>query len=186
MKLIIRICLLILPGLGFAQEDKFFTFPKHLQNTCIAKLKAGDSLTYYQCYVTEAVQELTAPDGSKITGKPQRYTVTEKFKVYNLTGSYKMKYYTSSLTDYPNKKFAYLKLKEKDYWAFKLVKDTLIGEHDVVMFGAMEDKTHDTTEYDFKVTSATPNELIIMGRKVMKQLVVTGNYILRKNLDVLK
>ncbi len=157
-----------------------------LRGTCVAKLKAGDSLTFYQCHVLEATQELTTADGMKIKGKSKKYTVTEKYVVINKTGSYKMKYFTSNFTDCPNGKFGYLKVREKDYWNFKLTKDTLINEHDVMTFGAIEVKAHDTTEYDFRVTSANPNALIITGNKIMRHLVINGDHLLRKNLDAFK
>lgn len=161
-------------------------FPSHFIKTSIAELKTNDSLIYFQCYVAEATQELTTASGEKITGKPQLYTITEKYVVHNMNGQFHLKYFTSSLTEYPNKKFAYLKLVEKKYWNFKFVKDTVLSEHDAFVFAAIENKSHDTNEYDFKVNKQTPNEIIINGKKVMKQLVVEGNYIIRKNLDVLK
>jgi len=162
-----------------------FLFPEHFRNATIAKLKPGDSLTFYQCHVTEASQYLVTASGEKIEGKAQKYTVTEKYVVINKLGSYRMKYYTSSLSDFPNKKFAYLKLKEKDYWNFKLFKDTLISDHDVLMFAAIELKSHDTIEYDFRITKYNTNQIIINGRKVMRHLVVDGNYTLKKNLESL-
>jgi hypothetical protein len=179
--------LFLIPGVNsFAQENQPVTFPKHLQATEIADLKANDSLIYFQCYVAEATQELTLASGEKMKGNSQKYTVTEKFVVIRDKDNYRLKYFTSSLTDYPNKKFAYLKMLEKKYWNFRLVKDTVINEHDVLMFAAMERKAHDTTEYEFKVTSQNNNELIINGRKVSKQLLVEGDYKLRRNLEVLQ
>ncbi|MGZ3884520.1 MAG: hypothetical protein ACXVPD_09980, partial [Bacteroidia bacterium] len=162
------------------------TFPAHLENTSMAQLKWNDSLVYYQCHVEEAQQFLVTASGEKLAGKVQKYTITEKFVVIAVNGSYRLKYFTSSLSDFPNKKFAYLKLLEKPYWNFKLEKDTVLSEHDVQIFSAMEDKSHDTTEYDFKVNKQNTNEIIIMGVKVMRQLVVQGGYLLKKNLEALR
>ena len=169
-----------------AQENKTVSFPEHLKKTSIAGLKENDSLIYFQCYVDEATQELTTAKGEKITGKPQKYTITEKYVLFNSKGKVNLKYYTSDLTAYPNKKFAYLKLVEKKYWNFKLVKDTSLSEHDVLIFAAIENKAHDTNEYDFTVNKQNTNEIIINGKKVMKQLIVEGNYIIRRNLELLK
>lgn len=161
------------------------SFPQHLKNTSMAQLKWNDSLVYYQCHVEEAQQTLVTASGEKISGKMQKYTITDKFVVYHSKGQYRMKYFSSTLSDFPNKKFAYLKLVEKPYWNFQLVKDTLLAEHDVLIFGAMENKSHDTTEYEFKINKQNTNEIIIMGAKVMRQLLVQGEYLLKKNLQVL-
>lgn len=170
----------------FSQEINPILFPQHLSDTYIAKLKTNDSLIYYQCHVAEAAQELTTSTGEKIKSKPQKFTITEKYTIIKSNRGYRLKYSRSSICDYPNKKFAYLKLKEKKYWEFTPVKDTLINEHDVLIFAAFEKKSHDTTEYDFKVTKYSSNQLIIIGRKIMRQLIVDGDYLLNKNLTALK
>jgi hypothetical protein len=168
---------------GFTQS---IHFPDHLRHTSIAAIKGYDSLIYYQCHVEEATQMLVTKSGEQISGKPQKYTITEKFVVTYNNGQYRLKYFTSSLSDYPNKKFAYLKLVEKPYWNFKQVKDTVLSEHDVLMFAAIEHKSHDSIEYDFTINKLNTNEIIIMGAKVMSQLVVEGNHLLKKNLEILK
>lgn len=183
MRLILS-AILLFPLFLFSQESAF-TVPEHLRGTCIAGLKNGDSLTYFQCHVTEASQQLVTTNGETIQGKIQKYTITEKFVIIRKNDKYKLRYFSSSLNEYPNKKFAYLKLKEKSYWNFKLEKESVLNEHDVLMFAAIENKSHDTNEYDFKINKYNTNELIINGRKVMKQLVVEGNYLLKKNLEVL-
>ena len=170
----------------FCGKSQTLNFPEHLKKTNIAALKSNDSLTYYQCHVEEATQQLTTATGEKISGKVQKYTITDKYIVVNKNNQYYLRYFSSSLVEYPNKKFAYLKLVEKPYWNFKLVKDTIINERDVLVIAALENKTHETTEYDFKINHQNTNELIIMGGKVMSQLVVEGGHILKKNLQVLK
>lgn len=169
--------------LGFSQS---IVFPEHLKKTNIASLKSNDSIIYYQCHVEEATQQLVTASGEKISGKAQKYTITEKYSIVNKNNQYHLKYYSSSLVDYPNKKWAYLKLVEKPYWNFKLEKDSVLNEHDVMIIAALENKTHETTEYDFKINHQNTNQIIIMGGKVMSQLVVEGGYLLKKNLEVLK
>ena len=169
-----------------AQENKIISFPQHLIKTSAAELKENDSLIYFQCHVTEATQQLVTTTGEKITGKVQKYSITSKFVLFNDKGIYKLKYFSSSIIDFPNAKFPYLKLMEKKYWNFKLEKDTVLPEHDVLVFAAIENKSHDTNEYDFKINKQNTNEIIINGKKVMKQLIVEGNYIIKKNLEVLK
>jgi hypothetical protein len=177
--------LLIIGAIGLLSFTTI-SFPEHLKKTNIALLKENDSLVYYQCHVEEAVQELTTASGEKIKGKSQKYTITDKFVIKLKREQYRVKYYSSSLVEYPNKKFAYLKLVEKDYWHFKLEKDSVLSERDVLIVAALENKSHETTEYDFKVNHQNPNEIIIMGTKVMSQLIVEGKYLLKKNLEVLK
>ncbi len=168
---------------GYSQK---IVFPDNLKKTNIACLKTNDSLTYYQCHVEEAMQQLVTASGQKISGKVQKYTITDKYIVINKNDQYRLRYYSSSMVEYPNKKFAYLKLVEKPYWNFKLEKDTLISKHDVLTIAALETKSHETTEYEFKVNHQNKNEIIIMGGKVMSQLIIEGDYLLKKNFDALK
>src|SRR3989344_5074373 len=114
-------------------SDSFF--PKYLQNTQVAKLKEVDSLVYYQCH-SEAVKEqkVTTTDGKviELKGKNQFITITEKFKLFKNGEVYRLQHYNSPTTYYPNKKYAYLKLTEKDYWGFSKDMDTILPKEDVV------------------------------------------------------
>lgn len=169
----------------FAQENSVIKFPEAYAKTAMAELKSGDSLLFYQCHVEEAVTEITKANGEKIKGESKKISITEKFVVYNVNGTYQMKYFTSTLSNLPNRKFTYLKVKEKEYWNFKLEKNTTINEHDALVFCAIEYKSHATTEYDFVVDKYNTNALIIRNKKIMKHLVVDGNHLLSKNLNAL-
>jgi hypothetical protein len=161
-------------------------FPEHLSKTSAANLLSGDSLIYYQCHVDQASQQIVKENGEIITGGKKPISVTEKFILINESGKYRLKYFTSTYTNLPNRKFAYLKLsKEKSYWDFRKVKDVYLNEHDVLMFGAIEQKSHEAIEYDFPVTKYNTNALIIKNKKIMKHVVVEGNYLLKKNLEML-
>jgi hypothetical protein len=164
-------------------QESTITFPPHLLKTEIVNLKNGDSLTYYQCHVDHAAQQLVKENGEVISGKIKQISITEKFILKNENGKYRVKYFTSTYSNMPNRKFAYLKLVEKKYWDFKLVKDAYLNEHDVLMFAAIENKSHETTEYDFPINKYNTNALIITNKKVMKHVVVEGNYLLKKNLE---
>lgn len=169
-----------------AQENKPFIFPEHFSKTTIAGLKNSDSLLFYQCHVAEASTELTTKGGEKIKGTVKKISITEKFVVINNNGNYKLRYYTSTFSDFPNRKFSYLKIKEKDYWNFKPEKEVTLNEHDVLMFAAIENKAHDTNEFDFVVDKYNSNALIIRNKKTMRHLIIDGNYLLKKNLEVFK
>lgn len=171
--------------LNFAQSNSSVKFPDSYLKTAIAELKDGDSLLFYQCHVEEAVTEITKADGEKIKGESKKISITEKFVVYLHSGNFEMKYFTSTLTNLPNRKFTYLKVREKDYWNFKLEKNTALNEHDVLVFAAIEYKSHATTEYDFVVDKYNTNALIIRNKKIMKHLVVEGNHLIGKNLNAL-
>lgn len=168
-----------------AQETVNLKFPEAYAKTALAELKSGDSLLFYQCHVEEAITEITKSNGEKIKGESKKISITEKFVVYNMNGTYQMKYYTSTLSNLPNRKFTYLKVKEKEYWNFKLEKSSILNEHDVLVFSAIEYKSHATTEYDFVVDKYNTNALIIRNKKIMKHLVVDGNHLLSKNLNAL-
>lgn len=186
MRAVIFFLSLIFFANGFsAQESVAIKLPEAYAKTAMAELKSGDSLLFYQCHVEEAITEITKANGEKIKGESKKISITEKFVVYNMNGTYQLKYYTSTLSNLPNRKFTYLKVKEKEYWNFKLEKNATLNEHDVLVFCAIEYKSHATTEYDFVVDKYNTNALIIRNKKVMKHLVVDGNHLLSKNLNVL-
>lgn len=164
-------------------QENVIPFPNHLLKTQVVNLGKGDSLTYYQCHVDNASQQLVKENGEVISGKTKQISITEKFVLINENGKYRLKYFTSTYSNMPNRKFAYLKLVEKKYWDFKLAKDTYINEHDVLMFAAIENKSHEAIEYDFPINKYNTNALIITNKKVMKHVIVEGNYLLKKNLE---
>jgi len=172
--------------LSVGQENNPIVFPEHFSKTIIAGLKNNDSLFFYQCHAEEASTELTTSTGEKIKGNIKRISITDKFIIINQNGKYKLRYYSSTFSDFPNRKFTYLKVKEKDYWNFKIEKEALLNEHDVLMFAAIEKKAHDTNEFDLVVDKYNSNALIIRNKKTMKHLIIEGNYLLKKNLEVLK
>jgi hypothetical protein len=180
--------LIVLFGLGFIPADNNPFFPDHLSHTEIAKLREIDSLIYYQCRAIKVEkQSLTSADGQQIElgAKDEYITLTEKFTLYKNKDEYRMKYYTSSETVYPNKKYAYLKLVEKKYWNFELKKDVLLTKQDVLLLAAYETKLREVTEYDFTVKKNNSPQLIINGKKISAQYVVGGSYLLKNTLKPL-
>ena len=97
---------------SFAQNDSL-VIPS---SSILKNLKDGDSLIYYQCHVEEATQQLSTASGQTLTGKAQKYSITEKYVIKKNESNYSVNYYTSSLTVFPNKKFSGLKIREKSYW----------------------------------------------------------------------
>lgn len=170
--------------LGVSQQP--FHFPDKFSKTAIAGLKNNDSLLFYQCHVDEAKTEIKTTSGEIIKGESKKITITEKYIIYLKDGIYSAKYFTSTLTSLPNRKFSYLKVKEKDYWNFKLEKSSAINEHDVLTFAAIELTAHDTNEFDFVIDKYNTNALIIRNKKTMRHLVVEGNHTLRTNLEMLR
>lgn len=158
-------------------------FPEHLQKTQIARLQNGDSLIYYQCHVDEASQVLTTTSGQKISSKKRRLTITEKFVIQRTDSVYSCRYYTSPVTNYPNKKFPYLSLKEVSNWNFELQKDKRLSMQEVMLAAAMETKTHAIIHYDLNINKSCPNEIIICYKKDREQLIVEGDYLLSKILN---
>ena len=147
-------------------------------------LKLGDSLTFYQCHVEEGVQQLSTASGQTVTGKTQKYTITEKYVLVKLESGYNVNYYTSSLNVFPNKKFSGLKIRERSYWAFAKEKSTTLNELDLKVFLSLEKKGREAIEYDFAITRYTTNQIIIKQGKEFKQLVIDGNYIISRLLKL--
>lgn len=164
-------------------QESTVSFPNHLLKTEIVNLRKGDSLTYYQCHVDNAAQQLVKENGEVISGKTKQISITEKFVLINENGKYRLKYFTSTYSNMPNRKFAYLKLVEKKYWDFKKEKDIYLSERDVLMFAAIENKSHEAIEYDFPINKYNTNALIITNKKIMRHVIVEGDYLLKKNLE---
>ena len=165
------------------------TFPVHLQKTTIAKLKEKDSLCYYQCYCALGGNPPTFLPKDSVKTKALKkglLTVTEKFSLTKNGDQYRMRYYSSALYDYPNKKYAYLKLSEKAYWNFILVKDTLLSEISVQKLAALELKLRPLTEYNFRVEADNYPQLIMNGKKISEQRMVEGDYLIRRELSEFK
>lgn len=146
----------------------------------LSGLKPGDSITYYQCHVEEAVQQMATASGQTLTSKPQKFTITEKFVITRAEAGYQVNYYTSSLNVFPNKKFSGLKIRERPYWAFKKERSFQLDDQDLKVLLALEKKGREAIEYDFAVTRYTTNQLIIKQRKNFKQLVIEGDYVLSR------
>jgi hypothetical protein len=180
MKHVLLILNLLLAYVASAQDAGF---PKHLQKTQIAALKSGDSLVYYQCHVDEASQEIVTSTGQKITAKKKRLTITEKFVIHKVDSVYNCKYFTSSVTNYPNKKFPYLTLTEVQNWDFELKKNKPLTTQEVLVVAALETKTHSIVHYELNINKTCPNEIIICSKKDKEQFMVEGNYLLSKLLN---
>lgn len=168
------ICLITLCGHAFSQTSEIHA------KTMLARLKAGDSLTYYQCHVEEAVQQMTTASGQTLTGKSQKYSITEKYVLYKTEAGYSVNYYSSSLNVFPNRKFSGLKIRERSYWNFKKEKSFDLNEQDVKILLALENKGREAMEYDYAINKYNTNQLIIKQKKDFKQLVIEGDYFVSK------
>lgn len=157
-------------------------FPPHFSKTEIAKLKQGDSLTYYQCHVDTAFTEMTLSNGQNVKTKKKRITLTEKYVVLLKDSIYTVKYYIAGFSSYPNKKFPYLTLTETDTWDFNHKKTTNLNMQEVLLFAALETKTHNIVHMELNINKTCPNEVIIKGKNVNEQFIVEGNYLLSKSL----
>jgi hypothetical protein len=182
MKYILSILTFIVCPALFSQTA---TFPEHLKKTNIAKLQSGDSLTYYQCHVDSASQEITTSNGRKINIKKKRITLTEKFVIHKKDSIYICKYSNSSITNYPNKKFPYLTLTEVKNWEFEVKQIKQLSLQETQMIAALETKTHSIIHFELNINKTCPNELIIIGKNINEQFIIEGNYLLSKSLGCL-
>lgn len=157
-------------------------FPVHLQKTTITKLQSNDSVVYYQCRVDEAAQQITTTGGQIIKNKKTKITITEKFVIHRKDSIYTCRYFVSSLTNYPNKKFPYLTLKETNTWNFEFKKEKQLNTEELQLLAALESKSHAITHYELNVNITCPNEIIIKYQKYCEQLLVEGDYFIYKIL----
>lgn len=169
---------------GLRAQDPI-VLPEHLAKTHIGRLAEGDSMIYYQCHVDEASQELTTSSGQKISTKAKKLTITERFAIHRKGNVYEMTYAVSGVNDFPNKKFAYLTLKEVANWNFEVKASGTLTYQDIILLSSFENKTHDITHYELKINKSCTNEVIIVDKKERVQLMVEGNYLLSKNMSFL-
>ncbi len=175
--------LLFLICFGITSFSQSVSFPEHLKKTYIAQLQSKDSLVYYQCHVDEASQELTTSTGQKISSKKKRLTITEKFIIHKTDSVYTCQYFTSSITNYPNKKFPYLTLTEVENWNFELQKNKTLTNQELLLLAAIETKTHAIIHYELNINKTCSNEIIICSKKEKEQVIVEGDYLLSKHLN---
>lgn len=174
--------LLLIVVLFFSQllRSQTFSFPEHLKKTMIANLKSKDSMIYYQCHVEELTQQIATSSGQTLTPAADKFSLTEKYIIYKDSNVYRTKYFISSMVILPNRKFSGLKLKQRPYWNFKQLKDTVLSEKVLVVLAALEFKGKEPTEYDFAVTKYNTNQVIVKQGKNFKQRIVEGNYVISK------
>ncbi|MCC6181295.1 MAG: hypothetical protein IT237_05630 [Bacteroidia bacterium] len=177
-KLYFVVCVLI-SNLIYSQKIEF---PENLRKTQVAQLLLHDSLLYYQCHVDTAIQEITTQSGQKIKSKKRRLTITEKFKILLTDSGYVAFYFLSPVTNYPNKKFPYLTLKEVESWEFQLSKIKRLTKDEVLLLSAFETKTHAIVHYELNINKSCPNEVIIRRNSFVEQLIVEGDLILSEIL----
>jgi hypothetical protein len=137
----------------------------------IAKLITGDSLTYYQCRVVDADIQVTTGN-QKIESKKQQITITEKFVINLKKNEYWIRYYTSGLTTFPNRRFSGLKIREKAYWNFSFRVERQLTDKEVQFLALLQNSGRETIEYDFAMTKYTTNQIVIKQRKDFEQLLI--------------
>lgn len=146
----------------------------------LKNLMPGDSAIYYQCHVEDAGIQLTTASGQTLTGKSNKCSITEKYVLIKKTQGFFVRYYSSSLTELPNRKFSALKMREKPYWNFTLLREFELTTTQLKVLLALERKGHEAIEYDYVISKNNNNQVIIRHKKDFKQLVIEGNYVISK------
>lgn len=152
-------------------------------NAMIYKLSDNDSLIYYQCMVKTASLSVTTTEGS-FTAAQQTITVTEKFVIIKQDTVFRLKYYISGFTAFPNRKFSGLKLKERDYWKFQYCSERILNKKELFFLATLQQTGRPTTEYDFAITKHTLNQVIIKHKKTFDQILPLKNISVSKVLNL--
>lgn len=179
----VTVWLLSLTAFVYGQSP---VFDEKYKSTAIAALKVNDSLVVYQCHVEQAVQTTVTDKGQVLEGQKKNFSISEKYVITRSDTGYRLRYYTSALTVFPNRKFSGLKKKERKYWEFKMERTTELNEHDVLVFAAAEKLGKETTEYDFTISKYTTNQVIFKGHSLMRQLVLETPLTIRQSLQCFK
>lgn len=137
----------------------------------IGKLITSDSLTYYQCRVVDADIKVST-ETQNIESKKQQITITEKFVITLKKNTYTIRYYTSGLTTFPNRRFSGLKIREKAYWNFSFRNERNLEDKEVQFLALLQTTGRETIEYDFAITKYTTNQIVIKQKKNFEQLLI--------------
>lgn len=137
----------------------------------LAKLITGDSLIYYQCRVVDANIQVNTGN-QQIESKKQQITITEKFVISLKENTYSIRYYTSGLTTFPNRRFSGLKIREKAYWNFSFRSERYLEGKEVQFLALLQTSGREAIEYDFAITKHTTNQIIIKQKKNFEQLLI--------------
>lgn len=160
------------------------SIPRPKKKTLLGALSPDDSLVYYQCHVETATSQLTTTSGQTLTSGAARHTITEKFVLVNTPEGVLVRYYTSALSVFPNKKFSGLKIRERPYWGFSYVRSRLLSADERAALEALERKGHEANEFDFAISKYNTNQIIIKQKKDFRQLVIEGNYVISRLLGL--
>lgn len=164
MKLLNMACLLLFSSVFFGQTK-----------TLITQLQLGDSLVVYQCHVEAATVSMQTASGQTLSGTESLSSVTEKFVIKKTNAGYLASYYTSDYSTLPNRRFSGLKIREKDYWHFKYVKQKLLQTTEMVGLLTLERSGREAIEYDYIISKHTRNQIITKKHKDFEQLVIDSN-----------
>lgn len=178
MKNHVLFLLTVLAVCGFSQKGLDSLI--YNSTSLLKNLGTGDSITYYQCHVEDAIQQLSTASGQTLTGNSQKYSISEKFVIYKMLENYQVNYYASSLVIFPNRKFSGLKIREKQYWNFKKERNFVLTQQGLKVLLALEKKGKEAIEYDYAITKYNTNQVIIKLKKNFKQLVIDGDYVISK------
>lgn len=154
------------------------------ENSLFNKLKENDSLLIYQCHVETANQEIITQSGQQLTVKNHEVTITEKYVIYKTQSGYRLSYFESSYTAFPNKKFAGLKFKEKSIWGFKKKAEIIMNATAIKVFVALEKKGNEAIVYDYYITRYNKNQIIIRTTNDYRQLLIEGDYVISKLIQL--
>jgi len=183
MKISVCFAALLLTGCLFGPRPGFSQNHDSLivsSESLLKKITPADSVTYYQCHVEDVGIGLSTASGQTLSTAPKKCSITEKFVISKSTKGYKVRYYVSSLTVFPNRKFSGLKIREKDYWNFSFVKEQPLTYLQLQYLLALEKKGREATEYDYTVSKYTTNQVIVKHKKDFSQLILEGDYRIQK------
>lgn len=140
----------------------------------VTELEIGDSVLVYQCHVETATVSLQTASGQTLSGSESLSSVTEKFIIKRTKEGYEARYFTSDYSALPNRRFSGLKIREKEYWHFKLVSTKKLQTSEMLALLVLERGGREAIEYDYIISKYTRNQIILKKNKDFRQLVLDG------------
>lgn len=129
----------------------------------------GDSLVVYQCRVIDPEKEpKIASDYAQAA--TVKYTLTDKIVIRKKDSTYLARVYRTHIRDLPNRKFSGLKIRERPYWMFELVRTAELSVPVMKFILNIENEGREAIEFDYAITKYTTNQVILRRGKNFKQL----------------
>jgi hypothetical protein len=132
----------------------------------------SDPVTIYQCVAIDSAGKIIRKG---LARQPRLSTVTRKYILRKDSLSYTVTCFTTTIHDFPNRKFSGLKISERPYWEFAQSSKHNVTNEQARQIKALIASGHEAIEFDYPVSRHTVNQVIVKNKKDFRQLVLDND-----------